>query len=533
MPRFRFVFILLAMLLTSPPASAQGSAGKPFVDVIDVRVVNLEVVVVDRRGQRVSGLDPADFRLRVDKREMPIDYFSEISEGVAVGKQAAPAAPAVPGLVAGRSVGTSYLVFIDELFTRSHHRNRVLQEMLPELTRLGPEDRMAVVAFNGRKIEMLSSWSRSPGELQEIFRQAMRRRSRGLHTAAETRGVEIGSLPGPRDENLDASLDNSLDDSLDNYIDSKRLENHLERIALAVTATLRSFAKAPGRKVMMLLAGPWPYNFSDNLTYDSSRGGRILQPIWETANLLGYTLYPVDVGGSQLSPGAGQRALRSLESFASSAAIEAHATFEVMAEETGGRALIDGARLSAFDRVIEDTRSYYWLGFTPDWQGNDKSHDIRLEVTRPGLKVRTRESFRDLSREKEVSFIVESALMFGDLPGAVPLRVSFGEPSKKRRLLVPLTLFIPMDEITMIHTGERYEAHLELRIAALDGSGGRNQVAVIPVLLFGDRPPPPGVQAVYETAIRMRNREHDLVVSLHDPLSGTIFAAIEKHSGAR
>ena len=92
MPRFRLFVLLLPVLLAPTPANPQGSAGQPFVDVIDVRVVNLEVVVVDGRGQRVSGLGPEDFRLRVDKREMPIDYFTEIFEGVAVAKQAALAA---------------------------------------------------------------------------------------------------------------------------------------------------------------------------------------------------------------------------------------------------------------------------------------------------------------------------------------------------------------------------------------------------------------------------------------------------------
>src|SRR5947199_8818835 len=62
---------------------------------IDVRVVNVEAVVTDRRGERIEGLQAGDFRLLVDGREVPIDYFTEVRGGQAVaGAAPEPAAPA-------------------------------------------------------------------------------------------------------------------------------------------------------------------------------------------------------------------------------------------------------------------------------------------------------------------------------------------------------------------------------------------------------------------------------------------------------
>jgi len=523
----RSIPAILSLLILWPPSAAvsQGSAERPFVDVIDVRVVNLEVVVVDGKGHRVSGLGPEDFRLAVDKREIPIEFFNEISQGVAVTQRPAADTSSVPGLVSGKAVGTSYLVFIDELFTRAPDRNRVLKEMAPEVWRLGPEDRMAMVAFNGRRVDMLSSWSQKPEELELAFEDAIARRARGLDTDAQIRGLETDLLADATD-----------DPGFDALYASGRLEEKLERIARAVTSTLRGFAKPPGRKVMLLLAGGWPDSFrvSGDSGLDHSRGRRILSPIHETANLLGYTLYPIDVLGTQSIPGgAAQPGLRNIDVSAgfgahpgvNSLELEAHATLDILAEETGGRALIDNARLTAFDRVIEDTRSYYWLGFVPDWQGDDKDHKIRVEILHPGLRVRSRESFQDLSRDKEVSIMVESALMFGHLPGAKPLQVRFGKPTKGRRLQIPLTLFIPMDEVTMLPVKKgRYEANLELRIAVLDERGDHNDLEPIPVKLFGDRLPKPGEQALYETAVKMRTQAHDIVVALYDPVSGTFLS---------
>ena len=56
--------------------------------VLDVRVVNVEVVVVDRAGQRVTGLAVEDFELIVDGSVTPIEFFTEVQDGMAVAAEA-------------------------------------------------------------------------------------------------------------------------------------------------------------------------------------------------------------------------------------------------------------------------------------------------------------------------------------------------------------------------------------------------------------------------------------------------------------
>ena len=60
-------------------AVAQNELPGSFGEVIDVRVINLEVVVVDRDGVRVTGLKPEDFRLSrlryVEPRPYPEEEF--------------------------------------------------------------------------------------------------------------------------------------------------------------------------------------------------------------------------------------------------------------------------------------------------------------------------------------------------------------------------------------------------------------------------------------------------------------------------
>ena len=78
-----------------------------FGETIDVRVVNVEVVVTDKDGVRVTGLKPADFRLLVEGKEVPIDYFTEVRGGDAVAATAGEEAaiPGLPALAPGERVG--------------------------------------------------------------------------------------------------------------------------------------------------------------------------------------------------------------------------------------------------------------------------------------------------------------------------------------------------------------------------------------------------------------------------------------------
>lgn len=567
--RFKAVlawFVLWTAALVTSSAVAQEVPVAVFGERVEVRVVNVEVVVEDRQGNRVSDLTADDFRLRVDGKQVSIDFFSEISEGrlleqkIEASEIEVPAVPSI-GVQSGQRVGTSYLVFIDDYFTRvARDRNQVVQGILDSLDLLGPEDRMAIVAFNGRKIEMLTSWTQSELRLRSTLEQAMRRPARGMRSgflmaaADATAGFDATSSTSVQD-----SADGVATPDFDGFGAASReagacatidfLERQLRRVTSGVTATLRSFAAPPGRKVMLILSGGWPssaYDYVLGATQPLQRTGecgqvgpKLLRPMYDVANLLGYTLYPVDIPGSgrlsvhadesdtvalgRTGPGiGGSGAVIASASFRKS---EEHATLARLAVETGGRAMLGESRLTAFESVFEDTRSYYWLGFTPQWKGDDKNHKIKLEVTRPGVKIRYREGFQDLSRSKELGFMLESALYFGDLPGAKPLEVRIGPlPKKGRRVTVSLEIRIPMDEITMLPYRGRYVAELELRIGAINEAGERNEISVVPVVLSGDELPPAGAYATYEVSIKVKREPQDLAFVLYDPLRDTILA---------
>ena len=527
---------LLAMLaLASAPAPAQTPEG--FGETVEVRVINLEVVVTDKQGLPVTGLSPSDFVLKVDGKPVPIGYFSEVRGGDAI--EAGPGEVIVPGMpqvAPGTPVGTSYLLFIDDYFSLRADRDHALERLRAELPALGPEDRMAVVAYDGDRVQMLSSWSRSTDELEDVLRRAESRPADGFQRWAERRSYDIDRrLPGSlrfRSSVFDLTPEESF------Y--ARVLSEQVERVTLAAASTARGFAAPPGRKVMLLLSGGWPFD-PVRFAVDNPRraaidsgvdtSAELYRPLTDTVNLLGYTLYPVDLAGNQATGfdgSLGRFDSESLRTMSYEREQELHASLAFLAKETGGEALINARGREPLTAAMNDTRSYYWIGFVPDREGDDRSHQIELALNEPGLEIRTRRDYFDYSPGRELSLAVESALLFGSPLGAQSLEVKVSEPVERsrNRMVLPLTLTVPVDAVTFEQGPDGYTARLELRVAALDENGGSADVPVIPVILTSRTKPTPGTTLSYTTDLLMRRRAHEMVAVLYDPASGALLSSL-------
>ncbi|HEY4592463.1 MAG TPA: VWA domain-containing protein [Thermoanaerobaculia bacterium] len=538
------ILALLASTVSTAPAAGQQPSGQSqapqsvFGEQIEVRVVNVEAVVTDRQGNRVTGLKPGDFRLEVDGKTVPVEYFNEVRGGQAVApgeEDKSSPVKGLPSLVAGSPVGTSYLVFIDNYWSLGPRRNQVLRSLKEQLAQLGPEDRMAIVSWDGGQVEMLTSWSNSARQLGDAIEKAIGERTYGIARLAELRTYQstrrlTGSAfqPTPRQAFAQRPDIEEIDFA-------RQLVGQTERAVVAAVSTLHGFAAPPGRKVMLLLSGGWPFSAMDYvidnpnrpvIEHEVPRGEEVLAPLVDTANRLGYTLYPVDVPGIEGTAADASLAAPSVTGL-NIREQEHEASLLYVAEQTGGRALLNSQNVQALPVAEADTRSYYWLGFTPSWQGNDKPHRVKLAVLPKGLTVRSRSGFLDLSRKAENSLIVESAMMFGNSPDVVPMPVKLGAPvaSGRREMEVPVSLAIPADAITFVPVNGKQVAELELRVSAVDSGGSRAPVPVIPVTLTAAEAPKAGTMVRYDTRLKLRKMPHHLTLAIFDPLSGKILTA--------
>jgi len=540
----RFVLGLTALLsgaLAAVPAAAERAPAHPatpsFGERVEVRVVNVEVVVTDRQGLRVGGLSPADFRLKVDGRPVAIDYFTEVRGGDAVAPPEG-GVQSLPGAPGGAPVGTSYLVFIDDSFAFGPNRDEALRNLRADLGRLGPGDRMAIVSFDGRRLDMLASWTSSEAALAQALDLAMRQPAQGLRRRGElaayegVRGASRGL--GPREEALEGDRGLGLL-TTEQLPFARQLAEQVGHSVDAAAATLRSFADPPGRKVMLLLAGGWPYSPADYVVGNANRplltpevptGETLFRPLDDTANLLGYTIYPVDVQGllDEDLPGADRARPLPAGAFSVVRPTELRATLSTIAGETGGQPILAGHHDSPLAIAASDTRSYYWIGFTPAFKRDDARHKLAVEVTKPGMKVRARADYLDLSRRGEAAMTVESAMLFGGAPGSERLPIQVGAPvsSGRREIAVPITVAVPVSSVTFVPLAGKYVAELELRVAAIDKDGHRSDVPALPFKLTVPHQPEASKYVRYQTTVKLRKIDQSLTVALVDPLSDKV-----------
>ena len=545
---------LLTIALASPLLPQETIPG--FADVIDVRVVNLEVVVEDKQGNRITGLSVNDFKLEVDDEETSIEFFSEISNGVA--RAGGSDTPGIPVAEAGEPVATNYLVFVDDFFSLPNDRNRVLDNLGKQLGGLGPKDQVAMVAFNGRRLDLLTGWTNDQATLRAAIQAAKQRKAFGTQRISElsfndierdtfddmhlltVERIEAAGGEAPEKPFQSTGLDGP------DRAYAFKLTSQLEQVIYGAMSAMRSFAAPTGRKVMLLMSGGWPYNpgeytisqFTsdvDDAVADLTFSRYLFAPLVDTANLLGYTLYPVDLPGQRRQTGfdatdssadIARRTNTGLPGSAVRRELQLHATLDHLADRTGGKALTNALRDESLARAIEDTRSFYWLGFTPKRLEDDEEHSVEVSIVgRPDLVVRTRDSFVDLSRSTEITMIVESALLFGDPPSARPLDLKFGKPQRRLgKMQVPLEVGWSMDDIELIPTAGRYVNELEIRITVMDKVGNRSETTLDKISIQGSAPPTPGQKYWYETVLNMRAKQHRIVVAVYDPLSGTILS---------
>lgn len=178
--RFLIVAFVVLALAGSPSDGQEGTLPDLFADTIDVRVVNVEVVVTDHEGYRILGLEASDFELLVDGQPVPVSYFTEVDDGRAIASLEDGRPPAsveaharnVPLLDLDEPMGTNFLIFMDQFSVVRRYRERVLDRLEQELHLLRPDDRVAIVAFDGGNLSLLLDWTNSRNDIEDALHQA-------------------------------------------------------------------------------------------------------------------------------------------------------------------------------------------------------------------------------------------------------------------------------------------------------------------------------------------------------------------------
>ncbi|HEY2434826.1 MAG TPA: VWA domain-containing protein [Vicinamibacterales bacterium] len=165
-----------------------------------------------------------------------------------------------------------------------------------------------------------------------------------------------------------------------------------------------------------------------------------------------------------------------------------HDSLHTIAEETGGFAVLNqNDYADAFGRILEDSSSYYVIGYYPTNDKHDgRFRNVTVTVNRPGLKVRTRRGYiapvptKKESAAKGTPAERTSAPLMDALGSPIPISgltlSAFAAPFKGAPGRDAITLSLEVDGTTMQFAPRpdgHYANELEVTLYAIESGAGK------------------------------------------------------------
>ncbi|HSM50742.1 MAG TPA: VWA domain-containing protein, partial [Thermoanaerobaculia bacterium] len=506
--------VLGAGLLLQPPLSGQTGEGTygSFLDRVEVEVVEVDVLVVDREGQPVRDLGRDEFELLVDGEPVEIGYFTPPPAAAAT----APVPPSPTGAgeepapaetgEAPAAEPTTLVAYIDETAIRPGQRNQILEAFGRVLAeRLAAGDQVLVARFD-EGLRLLTDLTTDPATVQAALARAAKRAPASLLSQLEEAALlqdlesaEAGAGGGAGGRSSGAEDAEAM--RLRAELESRAsFEADRQRQATASLADLvGALGGIPGRKTVLLGSGGflsrpaarlgeiWQQRFAafdpgsalpgDEL--DSEAGGlqHAFSRLLRTAQTTRVTFVTIEAGdtGSSLpdaSFGGGLEAASSLA--AGTAGLEASGSLGVLAAATGGRRLKLEPRIaSALSQVGAELDARYSLGFPTGPEAGSRFHRIEVRVLRDGLRVQHREGFRRRAGADRALDALLATAALGGGENAMGVTVETGEPRKAQRgrhSLVPVVVKVPLRAIALLPEANAQSGRLRFTFALRDPS---------------------------------------------------------------
>ncbi|HVS13542.1 MAG TPA: VWA domain-containing protein [Thermoanaerobaculia bacterium] len=261
---------------------------------------------------------------------------------------------------------------------------------------------------------------------------------------------------------------------------------------------------------------------TEAMDFDTTRQWR---DITAYANAQQVSIYPVQASGLQGLRSAGVQDLRTTSSLAQTADGNLRDALTLAATQTGGATFFDSNQFG--DAVLEavaDAGAVYELSFAPTNPGDGRSHEIRVEVDRPGVKARHRRSYRALPPSAWLESRVFATLLHGDGDNPLDARVvpSVAEPAEKGETRVTVQVFVPLSRLTMIPAGVDRRGRFTVAVGGRQGNGRFLDIGLKQIDVLASEVDVASQAFLYEVEVPFRSDRLALSVAIRDELGGQI-----------
>ncbi len=548
--------LLLAAALVVTPAGAQqpsnSSPATAFSESVDVRVVNVDVRVTDRKGRPVKGLSRDDFKLFEDGEEVKITNFSELGEeargeGRPEALEAASAPRPATALSASGEPPPQLAIFLDQAHLDPGGRRRLIAGLETFVQGLDP-DVAAMVASQAGGFQIVSL----PTTDRQVTLAALRKQAT-VAGGAVLEDRERRSARASLRETLEqyGSCETALPEMLAaareyGEVAGDSAQKTIDGLALLV-ASLRGlpgekvvllgsngFAERPGLELLRYVVDLCPQSEREVATYyhENDLSGAYLRLAADAAaNRV--TFYSLEATGlttdADVTEGlAGDRPGKLSRPSVLTKRVEranVQSPLFLLADQTGGTAVLNANRFEApLDRVAADVATHYSLGFAPAHGGDGRLHHLEVEVPGRGYEVRFRKEYRDKPVDERVAESMLGTLLFGTEVNPLAVKVSLGAVGRAEGggRSARVRVEVPLSSITLEPGAGFSVGQLRLVLTAGDGAGhwGPIKQKLAPVKVEEGEAIGEG-NRVFEVAIDLPAGPTEVAVGVRDEISGT------------
>lgn len=472
--------ISCALLLLCCIAEGQSKVG----ETIEVSIVNVDVVVTDKAGKRVTGLTADDFEIREGGKVQPITNFAEYRSdlpGGVTGIETTPGAPASAATTVARPK-RNVVVFVESVRLPPHQARELFASIRTLLREtIGKGDRATIITWS-QAVLVRQPFTDDLASLERVVNE-----------------LEAETIRGPRDLSRDVRREQAASDAADAALAAelaadgiaspsggagmppvhaleaaKRQLAQIKQKTHVLEALMHSISGLDGRKVIVMAMRRFGVfagaeYFGGEMPVERRREfetAPLHDRLVKTANAHGITLYPVYPAGLRWDPedasyGPDLSALNpenDLMQGALQGKIMMNETNALsdLAVKTGGLMAWGSKNIAdLLPRVVEDLEAYYSLAYRSRTSGKDVSRDIVVRAKNSDYRVRSRKQFVEKSDATLMNDRV-IANLYQNIEGtSFAFDVVGGEikSTGRNRWALPIKVRIPIAALTTLPAG--------------------------------------------------------------------------------
>lgn len=478
----RFASAALMALTIAPAAVAQKAQQPPdqprLVENVDVNIINVDVVVVDRKGNRVQNLKKDDFEIYENGVKKNVTNFYEVQGGRAKleasattpNASAAPAPVPVPAVSTPEDENTKrrLILYIDNLSLAVFNRNRVFTQMKEFLkTAMRPGDEAMIATFN-RSMKVRVAFTKDRTTLEQALDAIAGETALGGSNYSERKSVESRIQQAQSYEEAIATART--------YASS--VDHDLRQSVSSINALMSTLAGLEGKKVLVLTSEGFPiqpgremFQYIDEIAREKNwnfnnammegmnfNGSSLVESVAKTANANNITVYTIHAAGLQAGNEMSAENARVTPVNVTQTALQnTTESMRLIADLTGGLSTSQTNNFAdAFKKIQNDLESYYSLGYRAGTERVDRQRYLEVRMKNRGLIARSRQTFVEKSTFAEMSDRVVANLLYrtreNDL--GILVRLETPRPTDDGLFKVPVEIQIPLDKMTLLPQGE-------------------------------------------------------------------------------